>query len=254
MDTVDNNQMADEEFYRQVSQLPMVYVPGSNNLHTYAETGETLLNLVQGIRAIPADRQAIIISQIMNTVESVTGEKSLIAVSVSQSLTRAQVVAGKIIPIAIVAVQLSWEALKSIRLWWNGEISGKRCAKQIIDGSAAVLGGYAGGVAGVAIGTAILPGYGTLIGSVLGGVAGSLSASALVDWLTQYFFDLPKTVAVENAYKFLSLSLSCSNDEINKKYKQLALQYHPDKGGNAESFHKLQISVAIIKQARGQGV
>ncbi|CAF2855688.1 unnamed protein product [Rotaria sp. Silwood2] len=256
VNTNDGNRMTDEEFYRHISQLPMVIVPGtqSNYLHSYTETGMPVLNLVQGIRAIPAERQAMIISKIMSTVHSVAGESSLIAVSTSQALTRAQTIAGKVVPIAIVGVQLSWEALKSIRSWWHGEISGKRCAKQIIDASAGILGGYAGGAAGMAIGTAVLPGYGTLVGAVVGGVAGSFGASALVEWLTEYFFDVPKSVAVENAYKFLTLSPSCSNDEINGRYRTLALRYHPDKGGNAEDFHKLQISVAIIKQARGQVV
>ncbi|CAF2776047.1 unnamed protein product [Rotaria sp. Silwood2] len=213
VNTNDGNRMTDEEFYRHISQLPMVIVPGtqSNYLHSYTETGMPVLNLVQGIRAIPAERQAIIISKIMSTVHSVAGESSLIAVSTSQALTRAQTIAG-------------------------------------------ILGGYAGGAAGMAIGTAVLPGYGTLVGAVVAGVAGSFGASALVEWLTEYFFDVPKSVAVENAYKFLTLSPSCSNDEINGRYRTLALRYHPDKGGNAEDFHKLQISVAIIKQARGQVV
>ncbi|CAF4831197.1 unnamed protein product, partial [Rotaria sp. Silwood2] len=79
-------------------------------LHSYTETGMPVLNLVQGIRAIPAERQAIIISKIMSTVHSVAGESSLIAVSTSQALTRAQTIAGKVVPIAIVGVQLSWEA------------------------------------------------------------------------------------------------------------------------------------------------
>ncbi|CAF4414942.1 unnamed protein product [Rotaria sp. Silwood2] len=228
VNTNDGNRMTDEEFYRHISQLPMVIVPGtqSNYLHSYTETGMPVLNLVQGIRAIPAERQAIIISKIMSTVHSVAGESSLIAVSTSQALTRAQTIAGKVVPIAI----------------------------QIIDTSAGILGGYAGGAAGMAIGTAVLPGYGTLVGAVVAGVAGSFGASALVEWLTEYFFDVPKSVAVENAYKFLTLSPSCSNDEINGRYRTLALRYHPDKGGNAEDFHKLQISVAIIKQARGQVV
>jgi len=239
-----------------IPELPMVTIPDAqiNYLRIYAETGIPALNLVQGIRAIPAERQAAIVSEIMDAVNSVAGESSLIAVSTSQSLTRAQAMAGKIAPIAIVTVQLSWEALKSIHSWWKGEITGKRCTKQIIDGSAGILGGYGGGAAGAAIGSALLPGYGTLAGAVIGGIAGSIGASALSEWLTEYFFDLPKSIAVENAYKFLQLSPSCSNTEINGRYRKLALQFHPDKGGNAEDFHKLQVSVAIIKQARGQGV
>jgi hypothetical protein len=247
---------ADEEFDRKISQLPMVIIPGtkSNYLHNYKETGIPVLNLIQGIRAIPSERQAAIISKIMSVVNNTVGESSVIAISTSQALTRAQAMAGKVVPVVIVAVQLSYEALKSISSWWKGEISGKRCAKQIIDASAGILGGFGGGAAGCGIGTAICPGYGTLIGAVVGGIAGSAAASALSEWLTSYFFDLPKSVALENAYRFLDLPPSCSNGEINTRYRTLALKYHPDKGGNAEDFHKLQISVAIIKQARGEGV
>lgn len=216
--------------------------------------GIPVLNLIQGIRAIPPERQAIIISKIMNVVNYAAGEGSMIAVSTSQALTQAQAIAGKVVPVVIVAVQLSWEALKSIRSWWNGEISGKRCAKQILDASAGMLGGFGGGAAGCAIGSAICPGYGTLIGAVVGGIAGSAAASAFSEWLTSYFFNLPKSVALENAYRFLDLPSSCSNGDINTRYRTLALESHPDKGGNAEDFHKLQISVAIIKQARGEGV
>ncbi len=46
------------------------------------------------------------------------------------------------------------------------------------------------------------PVMGSLVGADIGGVAGSFGASALSEWLTQYFFGLPKTVALENAYKF----------------------------------------------------
>jgi hypothetical protein len=117
------NRMTDEEFDRDISQLPMVIVPGTqtNYLGNYTESGMPILNLVQGIRAIPAARQAAIISEIMSTVNSVAGESSFIAVSTSQALTRAQAMGRKIAPIGIVSVQLSWEALKSIRSWWNGE-------------------------------------------------------------------------------------------------------------------------------------
>ena len=250
------NAMTDEEFDEHISQLPIAAVPNTqkNYLMEYAQNGMPILNLVQAIRAIPAERQTAIISQLRNIAISSTGENSQIALLTSRTLTRAQTLAGRVAPIGIVAVQLSWEALKSIRLWWNGDITGKRCVKQIIDASAGILGCYVGGTVGITIGSALLLGYGTLIGSVVGGIAGSFGASTLSEWLTRYFFGLPRSVALEHAYNFLDLSPSCSNDEVNKKYRALALQYHPDKGGRAEDFHTLQISVAIIKQARGQGV
>ena len=248
--------ITDEEFERKISQLLIDVVPGMKNdyLNDYKETGILFLNLIQGIRAIPPERREVIVSKITTVVNNTFGKSSIVAMNTSRALTRAQVIAGKIVPVVIVAVQLSYEALKSIRSWWNGEISGKRCVKQIIDASAGILGGFGGGAAGCTIGTAILPGVGTIIGAVVGGIAGSAIASTFSESLTEYFFDLPKSVALEKAYGFLGLTPSSSNGEINTRYRRLALEYHPDKDGNVEDFYKLQIAVAIIKQARGEGV
>jgi hypothetical protein len=245
----------DEKFKKIMDSLPIVTISDGqvDHLHNYYENGLYFINLVQVMRTIPAERQAVIISNIMNVVNVKAGKGSFIAVKTSKILADAQAMATTP-PVVIVTVQLAWKAVESISSWWKEDISGKRCVKQIIDTSAGVLGSYAGGAAGSTIGTVISPGYGTLVGAVVGGIAGSCGASTLSGWLTEHFFDLPKSVALENAYKFLNLLPSCSNTEINGRYKTLALQYHPDRGGKAEDFHKLQVSVAIIKQARGQGV
>ena len=52
--------------------------------------------------------------------------------------------------------------------------------------------------------------------------------------------DLPKDQAVENAFSFMNLSHHLSNEEINSRFRQLCLQYHPDKDGDLNEFHKLQ--------------
>lgn len=65
-------------------------------------------------------------------------------------------------------------------------------------------------------------------------------ANSLSDWLTLKLFDLPKDQAVENAFSFMNLSHHASNEEINSRFRQLCLQYHPDKDGDVNEFHKLQ--------------
>uniref|UniRef100_A0A914C550 J domain-containing protein n=1 Tax=Acrobeloides nanus TaxID=290746 RepID=A0A914C550_9BILA len=151
----------------------------------------------------------------------------------------------------LAAVYLSFEALHSIYLWWKGEISGKRVAKNIIDCTATVGAGIGGGVVGGIIGSLAGP-VGTFCGTLIGGAVSSIAANALVDKLTLELFDLPKDVAVENAYSFLGLSKSASSDAINAAYKKLCLKYHPDKGGNPEDFTKLQSCMAIIKVSHGE--
>jgi hypothetical protein len=158
----------------------------------------------------------------------------------------------KMVSVGLLAVYLTYEAWNNIKLWWRGEISGKRCAKSIIDSLAGAAGGIGGGIGGAAVGTMIFPGVGTFIGAVVGGVAGSAITGSLSDWLTQQIFNLPKDVALENAYRFLGLQYGASNDEINSSFRRLVLRYHPDKGGDREDFQKLQSCMAIIKLSRGE--
>ena len=151
---------------------------------------------------------------------------------------------------------------------------GIRCAKQIVDSLLVSLGGaggaYIGGITGASFGSTIGTGVGTLLGGPIGGaIGGTLGSSigglfggvygskkgiewsqALCDWLTLNFFDLPKDKAVENAFIFMNLNYHCSNQEINKRYRELCFQYHPDKGGNVQDFQKLQTSMAIIRHSR----
>lgn len=156
------------------------------------------------------------------------------------------------VSVVLLSVYLTYEAWKNLKLWWRGEISGKSCAKSIVDNLAGVAGAISGGMAGASIGTLIFPVVGTAIGAVVGCVAGSEITSSLSDWLTQKIFDLPKDVALENAYRFLGLQYGASNGEINAGFRRLVLIHHPDRGGNYENWHKLQLSMAIIKLSKGE--
>jgi hypothetical protein len=158
---------------------------------------------------------------------------------------------GKMLGNVKIILTLTYTVFSNIKGWWKGEISGTRCVKSIMDDVAAIAGGVAGAAGGAAIGTALFPGIGTAIGGFLGGLLGGALAGALSCWLTEHIFDLPPTVALEKAYRYLGVSHHCSNDEINTAYRRLALQCHPDKGGKAEDFVKLNTQVAIIKAGRG---
>lgn len=156
------------------------------------------------------------------------------------------------VQVGLVVTSLTLETYDSLNLWWKGEISGKRCAKNVIDSCASVVGGIYGGTIGAAAGTCIAPGPGTIIGGLAGGIAGSVVMHSLSDWLTQYLFDLPKDVALENAYRFMQLDHKASNDEINSNYNRLAWEYHPKVSKNVKNWLKLQTCMDVIRTSKGQ--
>lgn len=45
----------------------------------------------------------------------------------------------------------------------------------------------------------------------------------------------------DEARKFMGLSTNFTKEELVRCYRKLALKYHPDKGGSAEDFRKLQV-------------
>lgn len=154
---------------------------------------------------------------------------------------------------SVIASTLSLEAYKSVRSWWKDEISGERCVKSLTDYLATTAAGVAGGLGGAAIGTLFLPGIGTIIGAVVGGVAAANLAALISDWLTRTLFGLPKEVAMQNAFRFLRLDHSASNDEINSRYHELKKQYNPDIGGNRADRAKLDHCMGVIKASREVG-
>ncbi len=145
---------------------------------------------------------------------------------------------------------MTHESWTNIQAWRHGEITGKRCVKNIIDDIASITGTVAGSQLGASIGTSLNPGVGTILSAIIGGLVGGVSVGMISDYLTRWIFDLPPTIALENAYNFLGVSSSCTNEEVNKAYHRLALKYHPDRGGSEEQFLQLTVNVAIIKQSR----
>lgn len=112
--------------------------------------------------------------------------------------------------------------------WWNGEISGKRCAKNCIDAAFTITVGAAGGLGGGLFGALVGP-VGFFAGGIIGGYISSKAAETMVDWLTQKIFSLPKDEATEKAYNYLGVKMSASNDEVNFAFRKLCLEHHPDK-------------------------
>ncbi|CAB4015074.1 Hypothetical predicted protein [Paramuricea clavata] len=137
----------------------------------------------------------------------------------------------------------------NIQRWWNGEISGEQCIKNLLDllpRAAGVAGGYFGAVIGGAIGGPV----GAGIGAPVGALISYTGMKYLANWIKQKMFGIPKEDALENSYQHLGVKKSASNADINRAFRKLALKKHPDRGGSQEDFLILQFHMVIIKQAR----
>jgi molecular chaperone DnaJ len=51
---------------------------------------------------------------------------------------------------------------------------------------------------------------------------------------------------MENYYEILGVPETANNDEIKKSYRKLAMEHHPDKGGNEEKFKKISEAYDIL--------
>ena len=48
---------------------------------------------------------------------------------------------------------------------------------------------------------------------------------------------------MSDPYEALGLQRGATEDEVKKTYRKLAREHHPDKGGDAEKFKKIQTAV-----------
>ena len=58
-------------------------------------------------------------------------------------------------------------------------------------------------------------------------------------------------IPLENAYRILGLDPSASDEEVKKRYRELAKKLHPDVGGTDALFAILQMAYEQIKKERG---
>ena len=153
---------------------------------------------------------------------------------------------------AIVASELSWEAVQNIRSYLRGEISAKSCAKAVLNAGMGVGGGLAGAAAGATAGRLVGGGrVGGLVGAVVGGVVGQHLSGRMADQLTRRLLVESRDEAVVEAYHILQVEPNATNDEINTAYRHLALEKHPDRPtGSKQGFVELHTAIEIVRVAR----
>ena len=50
-----------------------------------------------------------------------------------------------------------------------------------------------------------------------------------------------------NYYDVLGLQVDCSPQDITKAYRNLAKEYHPDRGGDQRRFHEISEAYDVLK-------
>ena len=109
-----------------------------------------------------------------------------IAESVMKIVTKPLESTQELLRIALPVVYLAFDALLSIRRWWNGQISGKRCVKNVIDVGVGIGAGVIVGVAS----SFILGPFGIIAGVAAGRLAAKASEE-VTGHLFEEFFGLP---------------------------------------------------------------
>jgi hypothetical protein len=204
------------------------------------------IGLARAWTKIPPASQAEILAMIPKIITN-----RQVVSYLDKGVSVANKVGGNIVMVALAGLSLGYEAIKNLRRWWKGEITGERCAKNVVDASVAIVAGIGGGIGGAVIGSLAGP-IGLIAGTVIGGLVSTQAASLLCDRLTQYIFGIPKSEALENAYNYFGVKMKASNHDINQAFRRLCLKHHPDKGGQNEEFITVQINMGIIKTARGE--
>lgn len=141
--------------------------------------------------------------------------------------------------------------LRNIGRCFFSTISIKRCAKIIVDECLGNAGRFGGEMLAVWLFTTA--GSAACVGATVCALIGHLAAKNLSDRLTQYIFHIPKDEALENAYNFIGVKPTASNNEIKTAFRMLCNKYYPEeKNGEKCKFVELLNHMAIIKAAREQ--
>ena len=177
--------------------------------------------------------------------------------SSSRALTVIKSASKSIINVGLVTAILAYELWQVLSQWYKGEISGKFAAKKALDAvTVGLVGGIGGAELGMCIGSMVAPGIGTIVGGIFGSVLGTVVVANVSGWMSCKIFNVPKTAAIDNAYRFVGVDHQAPNGDINKSYRKKAVKYHPDKNKSdkaKEEWHKLQVSMVIIRLDRGAG-
>ena len=73
------------------------------------------------------------------------------------------------------------------------------------------------------------------------------SESDVLHLLDNFWKKIDSTAQRDEALAVMELTPTASYPDIKQQYRRLAMQWHPDRGGNAAQFHKLEWAMSILR-------
>ncbi|MFI5297725.1 MAG: DnaJ domain-containing protein [Polyangiales bacterium] len=52
-------------------------------------------------------------------------------------------------------------------------------------------------------------------------------------------------------FAFLGLTSRCTADELKRAWRRVAVEHHPDRGGDAEAFRRARVAYDLCRRAMG---
>mmetsp|Transcript_66408 Transcript_66408/g.151997 ORF Transcript_66408/g.151997 Transcript_66408/m.151997 type:complete len:1592 (-) Transcript_66408:147-4922(-) len=130
---------------------------------------------------------------------------------------------------------------RGIRMWLEGEASTRHVAQLVADRAVTAFSNLKGKPTQ------------TLLGGALGAVIGGWVNS---DWFIKHVFQYGPERTLGAAYSAIgmdSLAMHASNDEVSLAYRKECLRLHPHRGGDPESYLRLNVLMEVIRAQRGEG-
>ena len=160
---------------------------------------------------------------------------------------------------AVTFSALAWDIKDILTGYATGQYTaaqaGALATTATVEVAASLAGLAAGTAAGVKLGMLVgFPAVGGFLGGAFGSWLGSEAAKSFIETLFKRLFNLSQDAALNEAYAYFDATASTPTAEINKKYRKLAKELHPDKGGSHEEFVKLSTYLAYIQKDRESSI
>ena len=135
------------EYRKIMAHVWQMYLSGDDELLAEGFDTEMLLaknphlqgtmefSFLYALSKIPPETQVLVLQQIEKGAAVLLGNSTALVLRQTgeRSLALIKSGAGTLVAVGLTVIPLAYDAYKNIKRWWNGEISGVRCTKNIID-------------------------------------------------------------------------------------------------------------------------